>query len=67
MVILVERIGTFADCIPTALKLMRAESVPEEKVQSVAVQSMHLNRARSALTLIAWIAHGKHSRCRARP
>ena len=47
--------------------VMRAESVPEEKVQSVAVQSMHLNRARSALTLIAWIAHGKHSRCRARP
>ncbi|MGH7231062.1 MAG: DUF1772 domain-containing protein, partial [Nitrospiraceae bacterium] len=40
---LMERIGTFSYFIPTALKLMRAETLPETKVEAMAWQWVHLN------------------------
>lgn len=54
--ILVERIGTFAYFIPTALKLMRAETLRESNCYGVASLWVRLNYARAALTLIGWIA-----------
>lgn len=41
---------------PTALKLMRAESLPESTVDTMASQWLHLNYVRAALTLAGWIA-----------
>ncbi|MGQ0812618.1 MAG: DUF1772 domain-containing protein [Nitrospiraceae bacterium] len=56
VIILVERIGTFSYFIPTALKLMRIESLPESAVDSMVSQWMRLNYIRDALTLVGWIA-----------
>ena len=38
--------------IPTALKLMRAESLPESTVDTMVSQWAHLNYVRAALTLV---------------
>lgn len=51
---LVERIGTFAYFIPTALKLMRTENNPDSA--AAASQWMRLNLLRAALGLAAWLA-----------
>lgn len=53
---LVERIGTFSYFIPTALKLMRAESLTETQSEAIASQWVHLNYVRAALALVGWIA-----------
>lgn len=55
-IILVERIGTFSYFIPTALKLMRAESLPQSRVDTMASQWARLNYIRASLTLAVWIA-----------
>jgi hypothetical protein len=54
--IVLERIGTFAYFIPTALKLMRSEALPEREAKAMASQWVHLNYAHAALTLMGWIA-----------
>ncbi len=56
MITLVERIGTFSFFIPTAIKLMRAESLPASAVVKMASQWMRLNYVREALTLAGWLA-----------
>lgn len=53
---LVERIMTFSYFIPTALKLMRAETLPESAAERMAAQWAHLNYIRAALTLVGWVA-----------
>lgn len=55
-IILVERIGTFSCFIPTALKLMRAESLPESTVATMASRRLHVNYIRTVFTLAGWIA-----------
>ncbi len=56
VITLVERLMTFSYFIPTALRLMRAETFPPAKVEAMASQWMTLNYARAALGLIAWLA-----------
>lgn len=56
VIILVERIGTFAYFIPTALKLMGAETLSALTAKAMASQWVHLNYTRAALVLIGWIA-----------
>ncbi|MEQ1531785.1 MAG: hypothetical protein ABL925_20940, partial [Methylococcales bacterium] len=56
IVTLVERIGTFTYFIPTALKLMRAETMPPEKVGDMALKWLALNHVRAALALVGWLA-----------
>jgi hypothetical protein len=53
---LVERIATFSYFIPTALRLMRGDAFPSEKVQSMASLWMALNHLRAVLALLAWLA-----------
>jgi hypothetical protein len=53
---LLERIGTFFYFIPTALKLMHAETLAESKAAAMASQWMRLNLMRSALDFAAWLA-----------
>lgn len=52
LITLVERISTFSFFIPTAIKLMR----PETLVPSRAALWMRLNYIRNTLTLIGWLA-----------
>lgn len=56
VVTLVERIGTFSYFIPTALKLMRAETMPPARVGAMASRWMALNHIRATLALIGWFA-----------
>jgi hypothetical protein len=56
LVTLLERIGTFSYFIPTAIKLMRADTVPSEKKGAMAGRWMALNRVREALALAGWLA-----------
>lgn len=53
---LVERIGTLAFFIPTAIKLMRAEGLPAGAASVLAGRWIHLNYVRDALSLLAWLA-----------
>ncbi|MEO7858892.1 MAG: DUF1772 domain-containing protein [Nitrospirales bacterium] len=53
---LVERIETFSYFIPTVLKLMRGESLPESRVDTMVSQWARLNYIRASLTLAGWIA-----------
>jgi hypothetical protein len=53
---LIERIATFSYFIPTALRLMRAEALPAARVEAMAAQWIALNRVRTALALIGWLA-----------
>lgn len=55
VITLLERIGTFSYFIPTALKLMRAETVSTTK-SAMASKWIYLNRLRSALSLAGWLA-----------
>ncbi len=52
----VERIATFSYFIPTAIRLMRAETLPPPKVEAMASQWMAVNHVRAALTLLGWLA-----------
>ncbi len=53
---LVERTGTFAFFIPTAIKLMRDDDLPESKLSAMGSRWMRLNYLRDALALIGWLA-----------
>ena len=55
LLILIERIGTFAYFIPTAVKLMRSQNLTEKKASSLISSWLFLNYFRNAFTLIAWI------------
>ena len=52
---LVERVGTFAYFIPTALRLMR-DDVPPEAKSVMAVRWRRLNLVRGLLSLLGWLA-----------
>jgi hypothetical protein len=56
LVTLVERIGTFSYFIPTARKLMQAETMPPARAEAMASQWMALNHVRAILALIGWLA-----------
>jgi hypothetical protein len=56
MVTLTERIGTFSYFIPTAIKLMHAETLSPTKAASMASDWMALNYVRETLGLIGWLA-----------
>jgi hypothetical protein len=56
VIVLAERIMTLSYFIPTALKLMRAETLPEATATAMASQWANWNYARISLTLAAWIA-----------
>jgi hypothetical protein len=56
VITLIERIGTFSYFIPTALRLMRAETLPPAKVKAMASRWLVLNHVRAALALVAWLA-----------
>jgi len=53
---LVERIGTFSFFIPTAIKLMRAETLPASTAATMASRWVRWNYVRDALALIGWLA-----------
>lgn len=53
---LVERIGTLAFFIPTAIKLMQSEGLPASATSLLASRWIRLNYVRDALTLLAWLA-----------
>ena len=55
LITLAERIGTFTFFIPTAIKLMRAETLSPSKVTGLVAAWMRLNYVRNALTLIGWL------------
>jgi hypothetical protein len=55
VITLLERIGTFSYFIPTALKLMRAETVSTTR-SAMASKWMRLNLLRAALSLTGWLA-----------
>lgn len=56
LITLVERIGTFAFFIPTAIKLQQANRLPDSVVTRLAGLWITLNYIRIALTLMAWVA-----------
>jgi Domain of unknown function (DUF1772) len=56
VITLFERIGTFAFFIPTAIKLMNAETLPTSTVSTMVSRWVKLNYVRDALTLIGWLA-----------
>lgn len=53
---LVERVGTVAFFIPTAVRLMKAEGLPAGVASALAARWIHLNYVRDALTLFSWLA-----------
>ena len=55
LVVLVERIGTFAFFIPTAIKLMGAETLPPSRISNLVSLWMRLNYVRNAFTLLGWL------------
>ena len=56
VITLVERIATFSYFIPTAIRLMRAETLPPATVEAMASQWMAVNYVRAALILLGWLA-----------
>jgi hypothetical protein len=55
VIALLERIGTFSYFIPTALKLMKAETVSTSR-SAMASQWIRLNLLRAGLNLAGWLA-----------
>ena len=55
IITLLERIGTFSYFIPTAMKLMQAETAPALR-SAMAAQWMRLSLLRAALSLAGWLA-----------
>lgn len=53
---LVDRVMTFAYFIPTMLKLMHNETLPESEAVATALQWVQLGYVRHAATLVAWLA-----------
>ncbi len=53
LITLVERMGTFAFFIPTAIKLQQADGLPPDTVSRLASSWIGMNYVRNGLTLIA--------------
>jgi hypothetical protein len=53
---LMDRIGTFSFFIPKALKLMRADPLPDSRTAAMASLWMRLNRVSLAFGLAGWLA-----------
>ena len=53
---LVDRIFTFSYFIPTMLKLMSDENLPQSEAVATALQWANLDYVRHAITLVAWLA-----------
>jgi len=53
---LADRGFTFFYFIPTMLKLMSEEGLPDSDATAIALQRVKLNYARHAIVLIAWLA-----------
>jgi hypothetical protein len=56
IITLVERIGTFSFFIPTAIKLMKSDELPQQKSAAMATRWLSFNYIREALTLMGWLA-----------
>lgn len=56
LIALVERIGTFAFFIPTAIKLQKADQLPPDTASRLVRSWVGANYARNALTLVALTA-----------
>ena len=56
LISVVERIWTFSYFIPTMVRLMGAEALPEAEVRAALSQWMGLNHGRHLLTLAGWLA-----------
>ena len=56
IITLLDRLGTLSFFIPTALKLMRAETLPESKAAAMASRWIWLNRLRITFNLAGWLA-----------
>lgn len=55
ILILIERVGTFAFFIPTAIRLQRADSLPSQTVSRLSRRWMLANYGRIVLTLLGWL------------
>ena len=55
-IIVMERIATFSYFIPTMVRLMGAENLPEKEIKAGLSQWLLLNHGRHALTLAGWLA-----------
>jgi hypothetical protein len=56
VITVLERLGTFFFFIPTALRLMPAETLPESGTMAMASRWVQLNRIRIILNLAGWLA-----------
>jgi hypothetical protein len=54
-IIIIERLATFSYFIPTMVRLMGAETLPEAEVKASLSQWMFLNHGRHVLTLTGWL------------
>jgi hypothetical protein len=54
-IVVVERIATFSYFIPTMIRLMGTEGLPEAEVKQTLSQWLLLNHGRHALTLVGWL------------
>jgi hypothetical protein len=66
-VVIVERIATFAYFIPTMVRLMGAETIPQAEVEATLSQWLLLNHGRHVLTATAWLAALKAFSMRGEP
>jgi hypothetical protein len=55
-IVIVERIATFSYFIPTMVRLMGTEGLPDTDVQAALSQWLFLNNGRHVLTLAGWLA-----------
>ncbi|MFY9369263.1 MAG: DUF1772 domain-containing protein [Desulfomonilia bacterium] len=55
-IVIVERIATFSYFIPTMVRLMGTEGLPDADVQAALSQWLFLNNGRHVLTLTGWLA-----------
>lgn len=54
LIVLFERIGTFAFFIPTAIKLQKGDQLPADKISGMISSWITLNYLRNTLTFVAW-------------
>jgi hypothetical protein len=54
IITLIERTGTFAFFIPTAIKLQKADTLPPSGIHGLVSLWIRLNYLRNILTLVAW-------------
>jgi hypothetical protein len=54
-IIIIERLATFSYFIPTMVRLMNTEALPEAEVKTTLSQWIFLNHGRHVLTLAGWL------------